>query len=122
MVHFTKAKRDYQTVITADSVDYTLAMFAYLALGDTIEAVDNLHQILTSNEIDKDDYYNIACFYSLMEQEDYAMEYLRTAMENGYREFSYMAYDRDLDALRDREDYKALVEEYRKSTTFADTP
>lgn len=117
-----EAKRDYQTVIAVDSVDYTLAMYAHLALGDTIEAVNYLHKILTSEGIDKTDYYNIACFYSLIGQEDYAMEYLRTSLENGYRELTYMAYDRDLDALRDREDYKALVEEYRKSTTFADTP
>ena len=122
MVHFTKVKRDYQTVIATDSVDYTLAMYAHLALGDTIEAVNYLHKILTSEGIDKTDYYNIACFYSLIGQEEYAMEYLRTALENGYRELTYLAYDRDLDALRDREDYKALVEEYRKSTTFADTP
>jgi hypothetical protein len=39
------------------------------------------------------------------------MNVLRNAVAKGYRNFSHMAKDKDLDILRDREDFKALLAE-----------
>ena len=40
-----------------------------------------------------------------------AVELLRQAFAKGYKEAAHMKKDKDLDALRDREDFKRLVAE-----------
>src|SRR5262249_6945871 len=40
---------------------------------------------------------------------DRAMEALQRAVDGGYRDFAYIESDTDLDALRSRDDYKALI-------------
>jgi serine/threonine protein kinase len=51
---------------------------------------------------------------------DQAMDWLRKAVAAGYKNVGHMKEDRDLDALRDREDFKKLLTE-RESTHEKDT-
>jgi hypothetical protein len=44
------------------------------------------------------------------EYADVAMQMLRRAVRAGYKDATRMAKDRDLDALRDRDDFKNLLE------------
>jgi serine/threonine-protein kinase len=73
------------------------------------------------------DWYDIACIRSLSSElvrsgatgpaddersrrwADRAMEALQRAVDGGYRDFAYIESDTDLDALRSRDDYKALI-------------
>jgi tetratricopeptide (TPR) repeat protein len=63
--------------------------------------------------------YNIACCHSLwipkasdhVKQADFAMEWLRKAVAAGFKNVDLIRQDSDLDALRDREDFKKLVAE-----------
>ena len=44
------------------------------------------------------------------------MELLHKAVKAGYKDAAHMAKDKDLDALRDREDFKKLVAEMGATT------
>ncbi len=67
-----------------------------------------------------DQWYNFACVYSLAsakiahkknEYTDRAIELLRNAVKAGWNDAKHTAKDPDLDALRDREDFKTLLAE-----------
>lgn len=60
-------------------------------------------------------YYNLACCQALTGRDDEAMASLRTAVSLGWRDHEHIAADPDLTTLRDRPDYKALLEEMRSS-------
>lgn len=67
--------------------------------------------ILAHNQ-DKGCYYDAACLYSKMGEYDKAMNYLQTSLEKGYREFVHIKNDRDLDGLKGRLDFKAMITEF----------
>jgi hypothetical protein len=49
------------------------------------------------------------------EYADRAMEMLQRAVQAGYKDTAHMAKDNDLDALRQREDFKKLLESLAKA-------
>ncbi len=64
-------------------------------------------------------WYDFACFFSLTSQKvvdnkqdyaDRAMMMLHKAVKAGYNDYAHMAQDTDLDPLRDRADFKKLLE------------
>jgi hypothetical protein len=55
-------------------------------------------------------------------QADLAMDRLRKAIAAGYKDVAHMKKDRDLDALREREDFKALVAELEAKSPPAAVP
>jgi predicted esterase len=54
-------------------------------------------------------WYNLACARALLGREDSAVEALERAFEHGFDRGELVATDPDLDSLRDREDFKALL-------------
>lgn len=54
-------------------------------------------------------YYNLACIYSLGGDKKKALEYLTMAVDKGYENYLWMQKDKDLDNLRDTEEFKALM-------------
>lgn len=52
--------------------------------------------------------YNLACSYSLTGQLDQAAEALERALENGYRDFKWLAEDPDLADLREHQAYSKI--------------
>lgn len=87
------------------------AQYAYLGLGKKDFAIAVQDSILAHND-DKGSYYDAACIYSKMGEYDKAMYYLRTALEKGFRRFIHIMNDRDLDGLKKRDDFKALMKEF----------
>jgi hypothetical protein len=68
-------------------------------------------------------WYDFACIYALVstkmpdkkqEYADRAMELLTKAVKNGYTDAAHISKDPDLDSLRERDDFKGLLEELRK--------
>jgi tetratricopeptide (TPR) repeat protein len=63
--------------------------------------------------------YNIACVQAVLvvkstdraKQADLAMEWLHKAVAAGYKDIAQIKKDADLDALRDRDDFKKLLAE-----------
>jgi hypothetical protein len=47
---------------------------------------------------------------------DRAMAWLKQAVAAGFKEAAHIANDTDLDALRDRQDFKTLIAELRAGT------
>ena len=56
--------------------------------------------------------YNLACSLALLGRRKEAIESLRQALEQGYRDFDYLHADGDLDALRGEAAFKCLLQEY----------
>ena len=109
------AEADFRKVVEIDTVPDTgaCAMFAYLELGETDKAKEFMNRVLTQNPEDDGAYYNAACIYSRMAEYEQAISYLRQAFEKGFCDFVHMDNDDDLDAIREMEEFKALIEEYK---------
>ncbi len=58
--------------------------------------------------------YNLACLYAIMEQPDRAMAYLVNSVREGFSSWEHLERDKDLEILKDREDFKALIDLGRK--------
>jgi len=56
--------------------------------------------------------YNLACSLARIGQRAEAIESLRRALEQGYRDFDYLHADGDLDALRGEPAFERLLQEY----------
>lgn len=89
------------------------AQYAYLGLDKKDFAIAVQDSILAHND-DKGSYYDAACLYSLMGEYDKAMSYLRTALEKGFRRFTHIMNDHDLDGLKNRSDFKSLMKEFEE--------
>lgn len=53
--------------------------------------------------------YNAACAASLLGDHNLAMHYLLLSISEGYRDLTHMSRDPDLDPLRERADFKAIM-------------
>lgn len=115
------AMEAYRKVIELDTVPNTssCAMYAYLALGEKEKAVDFMERVIANDSTDCGNYYDGACFYSRLGDMDKALYNLRTAFEKGFRRFHHVMSDEDLELLRTTEDFKALMEEFRKEAEIS---
>ncbi len=59
-------------------------------------------------------WYDRACLYSRMGRCDEAVKALETALEMGYSKFQHIEHDDDMDAIRERDDFKALVAKHKE--------
>jgi tetratricopeptide (TPR) repeat protein len=58
-------------------------------------------------------HYNLACSLALLGRAREALGALRRAVELGYRDHVWMSDDTDLETLRDRPEFQALLDELR---------
>jgi hypothetical protein len=58
-------------------------------------------------------FYNMTSVYALKKKPDKALKYLKDAIDNGFRNLSYLEKDKDLDSIRDTAGYKQIVEELK---------
>ncbi|MFO7899549.1 MAG: PDZ domain-containing protein [Planctomycetota bacterium] len=96
---------------------------AYFAKKEYRKAIAECAKVLTADPDNAIALYNTACAYSLLKEEEKALEFLRKSLEAGYVNFAHVKQDTDLDNIRDEPGYQALIEkkaEYiRKSTEKA---
>jgi len=73
-------------------------------------------------------WYDFACVYAIAggktaaKKDEYArraMELLNAAVKAGYKS-PFLAADKDLDALRDRDDFKQFLAEFKKNVLSAE--
>lgn len=88
------------------------------------EAIAEVDELLKLPDWTAGELYNFACIYSVAsgkiadkqtEYADRAMELLHKAVQTGFNNATWLAKDRDFDSLRDREDFKKLLESVPKS-------
>ncbi|MFH0889395.1 MAG: hypothetical protein V1871_09340 [Planctomycetota bacterium] len=60
--------------------------------------------------------YNMTCVYSLMNKPEIAIPCLRDAVKCGWKNWKYMDDDADLDNIKDKDDYKKIRDELKKSS------
>lgn len=59
-------------------------------------------------------HYNLTCIEALTYNEDLALDYFKRCLELGYRDFSHMRTDPDLNNIRYLHRYKKLIRKYKK--------
>ena len=111
------AEADYKKVIELEEKpeDYNCIPYAYLGLGDYEKAIAVVDTTIARDSTSNGPYYNAACLYSRMGNKEKAIEYLRKAIELGYRHFGHISRDTDLDNIRDSEEFKELIREFNNN-------
>lgn len=109
-----KAMADFETVVAKDTTAETGSCrhYALNFLGKSDEALEWMQKILELDPNNPGCWYDMACLLSRMGKCDESVAALRTSFEKGYRSFPHIEHDDDMDAVRDREDFKALIQEY----------
>lgn len=109
-----KAESDFKQVVRLDSIpeDAECSFYAYYYLGPKDKAIEVLNTALDKDK--KGNCYDAACLYSVMGEKEKALSYLRQSLEDGYRRFAHIKRDRDLNNIRNTEEFKVLLKEYEE--------
>ena len=109
-----KAESDFKQVVRLDSIpeDAECSFYAYYYLGQKDKAIEVLNIMLDKDK--KGNCYDAACLYSVMGEKEKALSYLRQSLEDGYRRFAHIKRDRDLDNIRNTEEFKVLLKEFEE--------
>ena len=109
-----KAESDFKQVVRLDSIpeDAECSFYAYYYLGQKDKAIEVLNTMLDKDK--KGNCYDAACLYSVMGEKEKALSYLRQSLEDGYRRFAHIKRDRDLNNIRNTEEFKVLLKEYEE--------
>ena len=108
------AEADFKKIIELeDSPEkYQCIHYAYQGLGLYDKAMAAMDSIIARDPADDGCYYDAACLYSRMGKKKEALAFLEKSLKNGYRRFSHMERDEDLDLIRNTEEYKRLIAQY----------
>lgn len=117
------ARADYLKVIELDTMPNreSTAMYAYQALGELDKAKEFMQRLIDEDPDYEGNYYDAACLYARMGDKEKALEFLRQALDRGYRDFAHIAIDYDMDNLREVEEFKALIEEYKEKFQWGES-
>jgi hypothetical protein len=63
-------------------------------------------------------YYNFCCTYALVDNNKMALSCLKKSIESGYTDYSHIRQDKDLDNIRNTNEFKILVDPLRKVGDF----
>ena len=109
-----KAESDFKQVVRLDSIpeEAECSFYAYYYLGQKDKAIEILNTILDKDK--KGNCYDAACLYSIMGEKEKTLSYLRQSLEDGYRRFAHIKRDRDLNNIRNTEEFKVLMKEYEE--------
>lgn len=105
---------DFEKVLQLDTLadGGSCRMYALHFLGKDKEAEEWMDRIIESDPEDAGNYYDQACLYSRMGRLEESLSALRISFEKGYRSFSHIRLDDDMDAVRELPEFKILIEEY----------
>lgn len=110
------AKKDFEFVVSTDtdSSDYQAAFYAWFYLGDLEKAKAAMDCFLKDDS--KENYYEAACLYALMDEKDTAIKYLQSALEKGFVRFYHMRRDTDLNNLRSMPEFQDLMDRFNPTS------
>lgn len=84
--------------------------------GDRERGLETLKPLETATHLDPVSLYNIACLFIKLGDREEGLRYLTRSVEAGMRNMEILRIDPDLDVLRERAEFKALVERVESST------
>ncbi len=105
-----RSHADYRQVIDLDTITGSsgnVRQYGYVGLGQ----VELAKAWMTKNLIEfpsDGNYYDAACLYSLLKMPRESIAYLDTAFQKGFRDFTHIAKDDDLDYVRNSPAFKQL--------------
>lgn len=109
-----KAAEDFETVVKKDTTaeSGSCTHYALHFLGRDEEAEAWMDRIIESDPGDAGNIYDKACLYARMGRLDESVKVLEQALEKGYCSFEHIRHDDDMDPIRGRDDFKALIARY----------
>ena len=110
------AMADYKKVIELeDSPEkYESIHYAYQGLGQNDKAIEAMDSIIARSENRAGCYYDASCLYARMGNKSKSLECLEKALELGFRRFTHIMRDDDLDPIKDTDEFKKLIEKYKQ--------
>ena len=110
------ANADFEKVLQMDTtvVDGSCRQYALHFLGRDQEAEEWMQKLIDDEPYNIGHYYDKACLYSRMGKLDEAVKALERSLEMGYCKFAHIEYDDDLDAIRNRADFKEMIAKYKE--------
>ena len=92
-----------------DAEDYFHRGFVYYRMGEYKTAINDYNRAIALKSDYPDVYYNLACVYSILKDEEKACNFLSSAIKKGFSDISYMRQDPDLFNIRQKECFKRLL-------------
>ncbi len=86
--------------------------FAYIYSKDYKNGIACLEKVLKLYPDDQASYYNLACGWSLANNNDIALKYLKNTLDKGFKDYSYLYQDADLENLRKQPEFTTLMKQY----------
>jgi tetratricopeptide (TPR) repeat protein len=87
---------------------WSLAATNYANLGERERAEEAAKRALAIDD-DALTYYNVACTYALLKDEDKALDHLEAAIAKGYHHKEWLSHDTDFDFVRESARYRRIV-------------
>jgi clan AA aspartic protease (TIGR02281 family) len=109
------AVRDFEAVLQKDTLadNGSCRQYALHFLGRDKEAEEWMDRIIASDPENDGNYYDRACLLARMGRLEESIGALRVAFEKGYRSFGHINNDDDMDPIRELQEFKTLVNEYK---------
>ena len=110
------AEKDFQMVLTLETEvrkGGNCRQYALFHLNRIEDAITHQNAILDKYPT-QGNYYDATCLYSLMNRPEEAVKYLQLAFEKGFRDFTHIANDDDLDNIRNSPEFIKLIEEWKE--------
>jgi len=104
-----RAASDFKRVLELDKDSTFFSAAAYCFLGKKDTGFELQNKIIGTSSNVKIDYYNMACLYSLMGEENYALIYLNLALKSGYDNYNWLRNDDDFANIRDTPAFKTFL-------------
>lgn len=115
-----KAAQDFELCLNLNPYDYTSLAFAYAGLGEVEKAKAITDSILVYSP-GYQSYNQAARIYCKIGDTENALQYLKKALENGYKRIKYMEKDPYLELVRKTSEYQKLILQYTEKEIPSDT-
>ncbi len=110
-------RKEIEILQEHDVIDISMA-YAYQSLGEQEQALATIAKCIEEDPDSAELYYSISGVYGRMGKTEQALDNLRIAFEKGFNSFSLIELDDDLAALRDKPQYKALIQQYKEKLGY----
>lgn len=109
-----QAKADFEQVLALDTTyDNSARQYALHYLGQDAEALAWMDSILVKDP-SKGNYYDAACLNALMGRSEQALDAFEKSISMGYRDFHHIAFDTDLDSIRNLPRFTEILDKCRQ--------
>lgn len=109
------ANADYEMVMAKDTTaeSGSCRHYALHGLGHDAEAIKWMDKIIETDPDNAGNWYDKACLYARMGHTNEAIDALENAFKKGFRKFIHLEHDDDMNPLRDQQEYKTLIKQYK---------